>query len=317
MKEDDPSLGYVNYIDHDSAVEKGLFNTDNGVVTFGADHNSIATGRGRSGLRLVTNKSYNHALVVADILHAPGSVCGSWNAFRLIGPNWPMDGEIDIIEGINSNTKNMVTLHTNQGCTLSGADCSTTIGCTQTMEEVTSYGDGFNANGGGVYAMEWTSDHINVWFWPRGSEPSDLSDFADPVGWGTPAASFIGGEKAATCEIDSHFRDQKIIFDSTFCGAWAGPQFLVDPACSAFSSSCVDFVQNNPSAFGETYWAVNSVKVYKAVTNTHTTGVSHDVDTDSEDSDDDEDHDKEHHHHHHHNHRPHRHHGHERGGEAT
>ena len=66
--------------------------------------------------------------------------------------------------------------------------------------------------------MEWTSDHINTWFWPRGSEPSDLSDSPDPAEWGTPTASFNGGEKAATCEIDSHFRDQSIIFDTTFCG---------------------------------------------------------------------------------------------------
>lgn len=80
MKEDDPTLGYVNYVDRGSAVQKGLFSTDNDVVTFGADHNSTATGRGRNSVRLSTTKLYNHVLVVADIAHMPGSVCGSWPA---------------------------------------------------------------------------------------------------------------------------------------------------------------------------------------------------------------------------------------------
>ncbi|KAF6233426.1 hypothetical protein HO173_008358 [Letharia columbiana] len=30
-----------------------------------------------------------------------------------------------------------------------------------------SFGDGLNANGGGVYATEWTSEQINAWFFPR------------------------------------------------------------------------------------------------------------------------------------------------------
>lgn len=95
------------------------------------------------------------------------------------------------------------------------------MGCTQAAGGETSYGDGFNANGGGVYALDWTSDHINVWFWPRGSQPSDLSESPDPAGWGKPTASFVGrGEfdSAVTCEIDSHFRNQAIVFDTTFCG---------------------------------------------------------------------------------------------------
>lgn len=57
-----------------------MFSTDNDVVTFGADHDSTATGRGRNSIKLVTKKIYNHALVVADIAHMPSSVCGTWNA---------------------------------------------------------------------------------------------------------------------------------------------------------------------------------------------------------------------------------------------
>lgn len=79
MKSDDPTLGYVNYIDHDSAVASGLFSTDNGVVTFGADHDEIAVGRGRNSVRIATKNRYTHALVIADIAHMPGSVCGHWS----------------------------------------------------------------------------------------------------------------------------------------------------------------------------------------------------------------------------------------------
>lgn len=45
-------------------------------------------------------------------------------------------------------------------------------------------------------------------------------------------------------------------------GDWAGQVFSDDSTCSALASSCEDYVQNNPQAFAESYWAVNSLKVY-------------------------------------------------------
>lgn len=112
-----------------------------------------------------------------------------------------------------------MTQHTSPGCTMATQDCSQDTGCRKMAGGPRSYGDGFNANGGGVYAMEWTNDHINIWFWQNGTQPSDLSgDSPDPAGWGTPTAAFNGGYDAATCDIDSNFRDHAIIFDTTFCG---------------------------------------------------------------------------------------------------
>jgi len=37
-----------------------------------------------------------------------------------------------------------------------------------------SYGDGFNALGGGVYAMDWRATGIRVWSFARGSIPHDI-----------------------------------------------------------------------------------------------------------------------------------------------
>lgn len=37
---------------------------------------------------------------------------------RLVGPNWPASGEIDIIEGVHTSTTNSMTLHSSSGCTI-------------------------------------------------------------------------------------------------------------------------------------------------------------------------------------------------------
>lgn len=135
------------------------------------------------------------------------------------GPDWPNNGEIDIIEGVNTQSGNKMTMHTGQGCSLLGKDCNADggkQGCGTDPEDSQSYGDGFNRNKGGIYALEWTSDALNIWFFPRGSEPDGvLGDAPDPGNWGQPAANFQGDPG---CTIDDHFRDQNIVFDTTFCG---------------------------------------------------------------------------------------------------
>jgi hypothetical protein len=141
-----------------------------------------------------------------------------------VGPNWPNSGEIDIIEGVHEQSSNDMTLHTSGSCSISGnggfsggmatSNCDvnapgqgTNEGCKISSSNSVSYGSGFNANGGGVYATEWTSDAISVWFFPRGSIPSDVSGSnPDPSGWGIPTAKFSGG-----CDIDSSFKDQQIV----------------------------------------------------------------------------------------------------------
>lgn len=103
--------------------------------------------------------------------------------------------------------------------------------------------------------MEWTSDYIQVWFFPRGKIPSSItSGNPDVSTFGQPMANFRG------CDFDNYFYNHAIVFDTTFCGTWAGETFFND-GCSA--SSCVDYVANNPQAYKDAYWAVKYLKVYQ------------------------------------------------------
>ena len=141
----------------------------------------------------------------------------------MFGPNWPNSGEIDIIEGVNTQNTNAYTLHTTDGCTISNSgysgslgtsNCyvnapgqSSNAGCTIQDRRTNSYGDGFNSAGGGVFATEWTSSAINIWYFnAQAGIPANVrSANPDPTTWGQPVASFKGG-----CDIDSHFRNLNV-----------------------------------------------------------------------------------------------------------
>ncbi|KAL9124217.1 MAG: hypothetical protein Q9217_006432 [Psora testacea] len=257
---DDPTHGYVNYVDQANAQSQGLISTSNGVVTIKSDSTKTGAGRGRDSVRITSHTQYTHGLVILDLEHMPGSACGIWPAFWMTGPNWPNNGEIDILEGVSYQAQNAVTMHTSAGCSMVGKDCQGNQGCSVQADVANSYGDGFNNGKGGVYAMEWTSDAINVWFFRRNSDLSNvLSESPDPVQWGSALASFQGG---SGCTIDDHFKNNNIVFDTTFCGDWAGNVWFQDSTCSSKAATCTDYVRDNPSAFTEAYWTIKSLKVF-------------------------------------------------------
>lgn len=169
-----------------------------------------------------------------------------------------------------------MTLHTNGGCStvnthdftghIEWPNCDvnapgqpSNAGCSIKTDLPQTYGTGFNAVGGGVYAMEWTSSSIKVWFFQRSSIPSDITNGnPNPDSWSSPLAKFSG------CNFDGHFHSHSIVFDMTFCGDWAGNVWSTDGACAHKASTCNAFVQNNPGAFQNTYWLINSLKVYQS-----------------------------------------------------
>ncbi|KAL8653596.1 MAG: hypothetical protein Q9226_003790 [Calogaya cf. arnoldii] len=252
--EADPTEGYVDYVD---GTGSGLFSQSGGTVRLSVDSENVASGRGRKSVRLTSKASYNHALIVIDVGHMPANICGVWPAFWSTGPSWPSNGEIDILEGVNLQSTNKITLHSDPGCSINGKDCQGSTGCSV---DSGVYGDGINSAGGATYALEWTSEGMSVWGWTGSSAPSDaLGNAPDPSGWGTPTASFPSG---SGCDVDTFFKDQQIVFDTTFCGVWAGEVWTTDPQCSSLAPTCQEYVQNNPEVFTDAYWSINALKVY-------------------------------------------------------
>ncbi|KAI1615687.1 concanavalin A-like lectin/glucanase domain-containing protein [Exophiala viscosa] len=273
--DDDPTNGYVNYVSYSTAESEGLYKIQDGAVYMGVDSTNTASGRGRDSIRIASKNTYEHGLVVLDLAHMPAGACGTWPAFWMLGEDWPNNGEIDIIEGVNDQSANNMAMHTSDGCTITNtgafsgtletdncyvqaADQSSNAGCSIRSTDDSSFGSGFNSAGGGVFATEWTSEAISIWFFSRDAIPSDItSGSPDPSGWGLPQGQFTGG-----CDIDDKVKNQQLVFDVTFCGDWAGDVWSTDTACSAKASTCSAYVQNNPSAFEDTYWLINSLKVY-------------------------------------------------------
>ncbi|TFK53690.1 hypothetical protein OE88DRAFT_1655938 [Heliocybe sulcata] len=177
------------------------------------------------------------------------------------------------------------------------ASVNSNQGCGVTFSKPGSFGSPFNQQGGGYFAMARTkADGVRVWFWPRG-DPSVpqavanpdallpvpmrkrrnrsgkggkkmavLQDVVDIVGpdtitpdqsWGNPEAAFPTQDD--NCGYEQHFDAHQMVFDLTFCGDWAGS---VWPQSGCGAGSCVDYVNNNPQAFSNAYWEVNSVRVY-------------------------------------------------------
>ncbi|KAL9620718.1 MAG: hypothetical protein Q9160_004731 [Pyrenula sp. 1 TL-2023] len=219
----DPTHGFVNYLSQSAAQSSGLYQIQGNQVYIGVDHNTVLNpnGVGRNSVRLQSNRAYNHGLIIADFAHVPGSHCGVWPAFWMYGPNWPNSGEIDIYEGVNLQPTDQVTLHSAPGCNVNVGPGGQTgnpgpsnecgagggyNGCTVVSNVGTGYGTPFDNAGGGVYATQWTSSGIKVWFWVRNQIPGDvINGNPNPNNWGTPQANFGG------CNFDQYFANMNIV----------------------------------------------------------------------------------------------------------
>lgn len=274
----DPTNGFVTYVNQSHAEDAGLLKvTDSGSLYMGVDYESVLTadGPGRESVRIESNEYYDQGLYVVDIQHMPGSICGTWPAFWTVGPNWPTDGEIDIIEGVNQHDANKIVLHTSGSCDVGGendmlgemtssecGDASGTIGCVVEGQKGSS-GTPFNKGGGGVYAMEWQEEYLKIWYFPRSEIPESLSTGKPDISsFGKPMAHLQG-----SCNFKERFTHQKMILDTTFCGDWAGGIFG-DSGCPISDASdpmgsCVNYVAENPKEFKNAYWELNSIKIFQ------------------------------------------------------
>ncbi|KAL9082977.1 MAG: hypothetical protein Q9165_008705 [Trypethelium subeluteriae] len=233
--EGDPTNGSVNYLSLADAMSSGIVNTNNNEVYLGVDSTNKAgfrdnstTIHGRDSIRLESKDTWNFGIMIADFAHMPGTACGVWPSLWSYNFDEDPIGEIDIIEGINVQDQNVVSLHTCGSCSftnIGGSDersncnnggtlsesCEDGInfdGCGNTMSSG-SYGNAFNAGGGGVYATWLESDALRIYWWSRGDVPNDITDGnPDPSGWGTPASQFVSGN---SCDVSQYFKGQTIV----------------------------------------------------------------------------------------------------------
>lgn len=179
------------------------------------------------------------------------------------------------------------------GCTHPAASASSTIetgtliapdcfnqtngneGCLVEDPSTNSYGAGFAASGGGVFATLWDDTGIKIWSFNRSSIPTDLATASpNPDGWPTPTAAY----PSSSCDTTKFFGPQTIIFvrlrlrlcnpisplltmtcqDITICGNFAGEPSVFNPSCSGL---CTDLVAD-PSNYNDAYFEVSYLRIF-------------------------------------------------------
>ena len=202
------SAGHNVYVGKPKADELGLFAIDaEGDVIM----KSTPTPDGpRSSIRLEGRQRYDRGLFILDVAHLPNG-CGVWPAWWMTDEaHWPDHGEIDIVEGINTQTVAKTALHTRESCSMFAhvpdwehtgvwdrstglpdtytgfPDFETSVpaddcwamaphrwanqGCVMMSQEEGTIGEGFNQNGGGVYILEWDPANRYIRSWVFGTE---------------------------------------------------------------------------------------------------------------------------------------------------
>lgn len=274
----DPTGGNVIYQSQSDAQSKGLAYVnpcDNSLVLAVDSTSTVAAGGQRASVRIISEKSYDGGLFIFDASFMPVG-CSTWPSFWTVGPNWPMGGEIDIVEGVNNQATNQMTLHTgtNQTCIneqtngtqqftgqILGTNCHSAkhadSGCGIEDTDTRSFGYGFNNAEGGVFALLWDdSTGMSMWHFARVDIPADLiAQMPKPSTWGTPA----GFWSSQNCDMTTNFYDQKLIIDTTICGEWAGRSAYARSGCPG---TCSDMVANATN-YVDAKWVINYVAVYQ------------------------------------------------------
>lgn len=201
-----PLLGFVNYVSKSTAKQLGLIQSSNNYFKMKVDDfTPIASGRGRSAVRIVSKDEYADGVYVLDVDHMPVG-CGTWPAWWTTTLNgWPKGGEIDIIEGSNAwpgeetdawkatfpssgpnrtaaflqTDQDTASLHTIPSCNVeqegrqtgvqASRGCDANInnnqGCGVELGNAT-WGSSWNANNGGYYVLHRDFSKCAASSWP-------------------------------------------------------------------------------------------------------------------------------------------------------
>lgn len=285
---EDPTAGFVWYDQACETLDQFIVDQENSVVI----KSKVKPGSGNyrdvnkhlSSPRIESVKTYpNGGVFVIDVKQVPNG-CGIWPAFWMVGGpeswstdspkynfDWPNYGEIDILEQVNGENVNHVTLHTRPGCNTGTLNCNAgqplagTEGCSILMKEGTG-GAGID----GVYACEWTpTESIKTWFFKRDEVPSDLStNSVDPSNWRDPDTVH---DLSNGCSDSNIFQNLHLVLNTTFCGQWAGSNATGACAGNEFTdnSSCRDHFEDmikdkdaNSDMPENFFWKIKSIKTY-------------------------------------------------------
>lgn len=200
------SAGFQRYVDGETAVKEQLVQVD--PDTHHVRLNSLAGDHAdarRRSVRLEGNTRWNSGLFLLQVHHIPAG-CGQWPAFWLTDEDqWPLHGEIDILEGVNYQSHAKTALHTSPDCSmyahvpdyaytghwdratglpdtftgipdyttnLPADNCWTQTphqwanqGCVVVNDQNHTLGPGINENGGAVYALEWDPANNRIASW--------------------------------------------------------------------------------------------------------------------------------------------------------
>nr|GAT54798.1 predicted protein [Mycena chlorophos] len=276
--------GVADYVDSAS----GLVYTSNGQVILAVDTTGTVSNT-RKAVRLTSKTTYNaknQNLFIFDVAQIP-SVCGTWPAwFNGVGADWPQAGEIDVIEGVSLYQKNIYSIHTGSGCSVSssasslakvtlvessGTNCDANVdpgACGFSDNSDTTFGPGFNKAGGGVFALKFDTSGIDFYFFQAGSVPSDITNKQPtPSSWGSPKVSI----SPSTCNPETYFDDLMIFLNTNLGGSFTEGVWSTDGAggqstsCATQtgSSTAADYVLNNGGDFGDdAQWKINGMYIY-------------------------------------------------------
>ncbi|KAL1748407.1 glycoside hydrolase family 16 protein [Schizophyllum fasciatum] len=278
--------GVANYVDGPS---NGLTYVDgNGKVVVAVESTNNVNGL-RKAVRMVSNETFNpsqNLVFVFDVQQMPAA-CGTWPALWFTGSNWPTDGEIDVIEGVNKYVQNLMSVHTGAGCnwpdyTMRGLtdltanepqvhSCDARAdyqACGGTQKSRTSFGEAFNNAGGGVFTLELLQTGITMHFWNRNEVPQDITaGNPTPQNWGERTYWLPQDQ----CNIGNHFKNQMLVINTNLGGFFTEGVWGTDYAGGQTQSckkqtganTAKDFVLNNGWAFADAgKWVFNSIKIY-------------------------------------------------------
>ena len=236
----DFSQGLTKTLDVIDAQLHGLVSRKDEALYIGVDFENLLPtdmSAGRESIKLRSNVPLYGGLYIFEIDHMPSAVCGLWSVIQLV------DSAFMGVE-IVPQTMGFLSTFPNNQCVVAKDTTPSII----TDVPYTSFESAFNNAKGGVYAIEWRADVVNVWEWVRDDVPADIKNGTspDPGTWGPAWVQFTGN-----CQ-------QRLYIQiwTTFCAPWAQNDYY-NSTCFPKAPICTHFVAQNPSAFQDAYVSIS------------------------------------------------------------